>query len=943
MIPTVARMELDLLPATVYQPPRSGPDPTAKLNTIIEEETIDVDINGEGSTPRLPFGKAEPRPVSSDLGRLAGDAPNACQPRSPCLRSSSPSSSVDSRPVTWTSSGHASTTGSGTDFEDLYEPAGLRVSKDDAAFVPLMLVEAARETAGLVSPIQPRPGSMDSAPRYPSLTILAEYQESPEEAKHQHPLSFSPTRPSQIPLSPAALSLLIPAPAPTSALPSLDGSLTSDQLAGSEAPVTPPSDSPELLSRSWGSGVQLNDEALATLNTLARDEHYQPSAASASSGGPSALPEPAATDPVVIKRRTTLERRTPSTGHRLPHLTRLDIPSPTGFFSSLTVNTRHTWCFPSAHPPSSTTAERFYQCPWIPLPERTVERVVEVTDSDTDGPSTAQLITPRPAATQQPPRDKALSDEEERGGHHVDRDLQPYLPSPSSALDRTARWLSAQMESPEPSLHASAGPSAIGASEQLERADLILPERSPSLRTAPDPDRATLTPPPMAWPVATRRDVSHCHRWEVFLCLVRMACATDAFVHCQPRFDAIQSRRVCAPAAHRAQLLGKYPADDDDDARPRPWPLPLPSPWPSPPPSWEDEHAVGHERPAQASRERAMLQQMSAAHWSIMAAKFLNGGQLLASPATQLITRRSVSAPGTLLSRASILDLGGQPVCDWGWHCADAYPMSKIYTAVPVGGAERAARGPCAGPHNHYHVATPHLWRLPFLDEHFEVIWTRNLFTFLKTAAAAAAAPGAAASAGADDEYDRCLRECWRCLKPGGYLEFFVMDAELVNAGPLGAAMSVEFAVSLKTRGYDPAPTRPWLRRLRNAGFRCVKRTWTFLPMGAPPPSHQQQEAAPPPTTDAAGPGRAPPRAAASSTHAIAAVSGLVGLRAWESWMLRLQMECGRPDHLLLEGVAAVVREGRCRGSGWRCLTGWARKPVAARKSVAARKPVAAA
>src|SRR5699024_8483654 len=60
-------------------------------------------------------------------------------------------------------------------------------------------------------------------------------------------------------------------------------------------------------------------------------------------------------------------------------LTRLDIPSPGGFFADLSPRTRRTWdqpkVSPELAPPTSTTAEQFYKAPWnsndapaLPLP-----------------------------------------------------------------------------------------------------------------------------------------------------------------------------------------------------------------------------------------------------------------------------------------------------------------------------------------------------------------------------------------------------------------------------------------------------------------------------------------------------------------------------------------------------------------------------------------------
>jgi len=57
-----------------------------------------------------------------------------------------------------------------------------------------------------------------------------------------------------------------------------------------------------------------------------------------------------------------------------------------------------------------------------------------------------------------------------------------------------------------------------------------------------------------------------------------------------------------------------------------------------------------------------------------------------------------------------------------------------------------------------------------------------------------------------------------------------------------------------------------------------------------------------------------------------AMVTGIVGSWAWERWMLKLQMEMGKEEEKLLEGVVQVLEEGTRGGSAWRSLTGWARK-----------------
>ena len=64
------------------------------------------------------------------------------------------------------------------------------------------------------------------------------------------------------------------------------------------------------------------------------------------------------------------------------------------------------------------------------------------------------------------------------------------------------------------------------------------------------------------------------------------------------------------------------------------------------------------------------------------------------------------------------------------------------------------------------------------------------------------------------------------------------------------------------------------------------------------------------------------------STKDVRAITGLVGARAWEQWILKLAGEMGREEEECLENVGrALESAGRAgEGAGWRCLVGWARK-----------------
>lgn len=108
-----------------------------------------------------------------------------------------------------------------------------------------------------------------------------------------------------------------------------------------------------------------------------------------------------------------------------------------------------------------------------------------------------------------------------------------------------------------------------------------------------------------------------------------------------------------------------------------------------------------------------------------------------------------------------------------------------------------------------------------------------------------------------------------------------------------------------------------------------IKRAWLYLPMGAPSARTEPLRETPSPVlADQTCMPVEAVRGPVGSTANVANISGMVSTWAWEQWMLKLQMEMGKGEDYLLEGVGAVFEEGRNSGAGWRCLSGWARKPM---------------
>lgn len=929
-------MDLYTLPATTYVPP---PRLARKhvLNTIIEDEGGE---NDEGSCSE---GERD-CPVRGRPRSLL--APRSVQSTSPVpsLTSTCSYSKSDCR---------------SRDFDELYD-----VSDDDSIhdneLTPSIRFQdmSTRSTSPNESICSDKRRN-----RYPSLIIPSPGSwPTIEKLKNA-----SPPLPPKIPLSPAVLSLLphdIPSASQT---PSLISSLISNHQALSTAPVTPESqhggddswgqvemktragrrttifedfELPDLDELHEDAGGWAKDAGIGSrCNTDVRDFAHQPeqslpdSPIQGSDDGYSEVgiklpPEALRTlqhlsleipsqsdvdselDAQEEEMKEVVPRRsrpssvdwTPMSQQSEYSIAQLSIPSPGGFFSSLGSNARHTWCVsnsrpPSIAPPSSTTAERFYSCPWNQEPFTTIERVIEVSDEGTDGPPTARQHPIKPA---QGTADRVADDTAVDYDEDYEKTIQDAA---EKGLDRTSIWLASQ----------TAYMAALRETNPVNDLALVTQDDKRSSRHLRDNSLGS----PMRKAVrfleqetakretetATKTDQSDPIYYHAFQHVANKTSHRDVFRHQRTRADSVQAGRICLPHEHVEQLLGKYRLKEID----RPMPL---RPISMMPGTGTEEETSEQKIIARVERERQVLEQISASMWVVEAARYLHGGNLLNNPAVDSLLHVSSNE-----SLSRVLDLGGLPNCGWAWHCSRAYRNAKVYTATTE---HELMNLSLRGPSNHRRTAVTNLWELPYPDNHFSVISARSLFQYLKQEKPLGESV---------DQYDLCLRECLRCLTPGGYLEFFVMDSEIVNAGALGTAASVEFGFNLKTRGYDPVPTKNWLGRVRRAGFDDIKRAWTFLPMGTP-----QKETVPLPETP-------PPNVATHETRATeavqgpvgstadaASITGLVGGWAWEQWMLKLQVEMGKEN--LLDGIAGVMEEGKATGAGWRCLNGWARKPV---------------
>lgn len=810
-----------------------------------------------------------------------------------------------------------------------------------------------------------------------------------------------PTPPPKIPVSPAALSRLGYSVPAVHAPPSLDGSVSSDQVSSASSPATP--DLPPVPDNDWSA-----EEVPVQLDLQSGDEHdagFDPDAGADSqnieiaiedadddwhhvlgsfpaapswehrdSSTPSSLEldaEPAR-EPTPSDRGIDLpegaldilkhiplngtpepwsetseeheemwqvdpsgsvhsEDATPASALSGYSFSSLSVPSPGGFFATLTPRARHTWSFPTSDPhPTSTTAAEFYNLPFgrngggeiveqiVECPERLPEEEGELTAVPTlDGPPTAVRFPPEVASPIE--QDSPVSPEADvvneipgvatfSSNYEYDENYHQELQRKALAsFDRTSVWLAAQ-DSYLAAL-CETNPANSANNESGEVHDAVGDKETGRGSLDSNREKAIQLPEaPSSQPSATASKDSI--YWRGFQFLRQCSSHQDSFVHRNMRFDAVQSNRLGLTKLHSNRLSGNYELDHYE----RPG---YNGPFSKDQRNSRIESTVAEKAQfTLLKKEQLVLAQIRQSLWAMDALRYLNGGHLLASPASRRLSKSSQKNGN---SRVRVLDLGGHASCEWGWYLAHDNPNASVYTVFTQ---QQKVNPGIKGPDNHHQVSVQHLWKLPFGKNKFDVISVRSLPALLKTEK----------PTGQDkDEYDLCLQECYRCLKPGGYLEFFTMDSEVARGGPLASAMSVEFAFNLKIRGYDASPTKNFLSRLRKANLVGVKRAWMFLPMGVEPVKHQpllsRGQVASNHIVNQSKEYELGGDAPVASTADVASVTGLFGGWMWEQWLLKLQMEMGRDADRFLEGVGGVFDEGRKNGAGWTCLSGWAMKP----------------
>ncbi|PWY72130.1 hypothetical protein BO94DRAFT_475973 [Aspergillus sclerotioniger CBS 115572] len=794
-------------------------------------------------------------------------------------------------------------------FEDLYDATDedSDISDECTSFAstrPTSLVTPTTRTS-VVSPI--------SRSRYPSLTIPSS---TLWPSLHGAPKSspIPPTPPPKIPVSPTALSMLTHSVPAVHAPPSLDGSVSSDQVSNISAPATP--DLQSLPDNDW---TMQDVQMLRHISLDGTPDPWSETSERNEEMWQLHLPP---------ERPRSADDATPASELSGYSFSQLSIPSPGGFFASLGPRSRHTWSIPHGNmPPSSAIAESFYKLPFARAEGQIVEQVIDYPDRTTEeqltavydpiGPPTAFRI-PAESLTQcsEEVDDQECSDDEAMEEAPIpagwddqferDEDYESELRQKAmSGLDRTSDWLSAQA-SYLAALHETNPVNMLdGDAHSIEAASKG--EQQPQLgRKRSVPYAGIIPEAPSSQPSAqASKDSIY---WRGFQAVQQQSSSRDTFVHRNTRFDAIQSTRLGLTGTHINRLRGNYEISRPErPAYKGPFSL-------APRKSTMGSALAEKAQFSMVEKEQAVLSQIRQPMWAMDALRYVNGGSLIVSPASKRLASTSMVSSRKAPRQLRILDLGGHASCEWAWQLAHEYPHVKVYTVF----TEHQAVNPgIKGPPNHRHMSVSQLWKLPFPDNKFDVISARSFPVLLKKDHPAGET---------QDQYDLCLKECRRCLKPGGYLEFFVMDAEITRAGPQASATSAEFASNLRAYGYDPTPTKGFLSRLQR-NFADVKRAWMFLPMGTEPVKSEPPRETPDPRVKSLVDDYEAVHGPVGSTADVANVTGMFGGWLWEQWLVKLQMEMGMDQQDLLAGIGGVFDEGRKNGAGWTCLSGWAMKP----------------
>ncbi|CAF9922402.1 MAG: hypothetical protein GOMPHAMPRED_002542 [Gomphillus americanus] len=805
------------------------------------------------------------------------------------------------------------------EFDDLYDATDSESDQDSIEIPQCHTRKSSKDS------VLSKKASLDNARRnrYPSLVIPSPTS-WPTIEKFQKDSALAMAQSATIPLSPEVLAKLNAKAQASSNLPSLDGSLLSEHIANCSSPATPKESNHLETIKNWQrmlvTSIYSNDEIEFDADVETLPPHHS-----------SMLLSPEAFD---VLQKISLEQEVEEVQQEMQEICIWAEPAIKIEAEPMSAVSEYSISQISLPSPGGLLGPDSSDAAWFmiaPIPTESASPTFSSVEEFYNSSCSQALTRSSPASPKQEQLDGAFAEPLFTPQVLELLDVLGQEPSFSTTAvaDRTSDWLCAQdawlvsvrESTPTAKVETPSTPVTQTSSTLSGTPESVVKRAVHFLQIEDTEDEDQVA----SRSASEKGDPLFYHAFQR---LSMAASPTDSFVHRHSRFDAIQAQRTSLQLNYVNSLLGNYRST----AVYRPAPKrPI-----SMMPGKESDNNLDDEEKQYFSaleREREATEQLAPAMWVVEALRYLSGGSLFNSPVAAHLSSAPTLDSTPLPEHVRVLDLGGQPQCDWAWHCAQDYPQVKTYTAI----LHTQLHNPSLhGPSNHRLVSVDNFYTLPFPANHFDAISARSLAMYLHTTK----------PLGAEiDEYDLCLKECLRVLKPGGYLEFFLLDADIITStpdslatapqAPLASKLSIEFSFSLSQHGYDPCPTKSFLSRLRRNGFSSIKRAWMFLPIGGETEVLSSMPETPPPTGASSydegifsksieavqGP--------VGCTKDAAAVSGLVGGWMWESWVVKLAKEMGRDGYSGLVGdVGGVVEEGRRAGGGWRVLRGWGRKPL---------------
>ena len=204
---------------------------------------------------------------------------------------------------------------------------------------------------------------------------------------------------------------------------------------------------------------------------------------------------------------------------------------------------------------------------------------------------------------------------------------------------------------------------------------------------------------------------------------------------------------------------------------------------------------------------------------SMTVSKWLTFGHVLFSD-----VRHELLLEESTQKRHSILVIDGLGNDDWSFYAAETYSSATFYNLsprapLPAELQNTVSSFPLSPPNHHQIQYLSHLEKFPFAPQSF----TSMVYRF---------PPAAPAS-----HYRNVLTEARRVLKPGGYLELSILDADLHNVGTRGrrAVRRLKEQIHEQMQSTSLASTADLLiRELGQAGFISIKAARVGVPVASP-------------------------------------------------------------------------------------------------------------